>query len=48
MHLNINSTDTQNPLLPDDGTHGLPKHATGDFVYLLCMHSCARKFGFIG
>ena len=48
MHWNINSTDTQNLLLPDDGTHGLPKHAGGGFVYRLCIHSRASKFGFIG
>jgi hypothetical protein len=48
MHWNINSTDTQNLLLPDDGTHGLSKHAEGDFVYLSCINSSACKFGFIG
>ena len=52
MHWNIHSTDTQNILLqdlalPDDGIHGLPKHAGGDFVYLLCIHSSVCKFGFI-
>ena len=48
MHWNINPTDTQNLLLPDEGTHGSPEHAGGDFVYLLCIHSSTCKFGFIG
>jgi len=34
--------------LPDDGTHGMPKHIEGDFfVHLLCIYSTAFKVGFI-
>jgi hypothetical protein len=34
-------------MLPDDGTHGVPKHVGGDYVHLLCIYASALKVGFI-
>jgi hypothetical protein len=33
--------------LPDDGSHGVPKHVGGDFVQPLCINSSACQVRFM-
>jgi len=40
------SENKLSPVLPVDGTHGVPKHIKGDIVHLLCVYFSAGKAGF--